>query len=213
MRNHNFYYQMPNRPFPQFRGPSRMPNYGYQQAPRGFRPGMAPPIPPPGPTGPKGAMPKLESFMETANRFLSTAQSFQPYIAQATPLFRNLPALWRIYKGFKSAPDAKDEEEDDEYSYESSEFEYEYKESEEVKQVSKRNTNDDDKRSRPRNRKYEEQPIIKEDSKQNRAPHSFFPVQRERKNPTKTVEKISPPKKTKPSVPKIFQPPFDIDEL
>ncbi|BDH62232.1 hypothetical protein MTP04_23620 [Lysinibacillus sp. PLM2] len=209
MRNHNFYYQMPNRPYPQFRGPSRMPNYGYQQAPRGFRPGMAPPIPP---SGTKGAMPKLESFMETANRFLATAQSFQPYIAQATPLFRNLPALWRIYKGFKSAPDAKDEVEDDEYSDESSEFEYEYKESEEAKQVSKRNTNHDDKRSRAQNRKYEEQ-FIKEESIQKRAAHSFFPVQRERKNPPRTVEKISPPKKTKPSVPKIFQPPFDYDEL
>ncbi len=111
----NFYHQgpPPMRPYQQqFRGPGRMPNYGYPP-PRGFNPGMIPPA------GPKGAS-KIESFMETCNRFLATAQGFQPYIAQATPLIRNLPALWRLYKGFSST--SKGKEKDNDYDQESSEF-------------------------------------------------------------------------------------------
>ena len=74
---------------------------------------------------------KIESFMETCNRLLATAQGFQPYITQATPLLRNLPAIWRLYKGFSS----KGEDKGDDYEHEASElnlddsssFEYVYK--------------------------------------------------------------------------------------
>ncbi|WP_107935466.1 VrrA/YqfQ family protein [Ureibacillus chungkukjangi] len=99
----------PGRPFNQFQGPRG--NFG-GRPPRFPQPGMMPPPgrgPAPGPgmgpgIGPGGGSPKLQSFMDTANRFLATAQGFQPLIQQATPMFRNLPALWRLYKGFQGLP-------------------------------------------------------------------------------------------------------------
>ena len=85
------------------------------------------------PGGPKGTN-KIESFMETCNRFLATAQGFQPYIAQATPLIRNLPALWRLYRGFSSGNKGKGDDhgldhddESSQYNLDSSSFEYVYK--------------------------------------------------------------------------------------
>ncbi|RNC98216.1 hypothetical protein EC501_12045 [Lysinibacillus halotolerans] len=126
MRPQSFYQQVPQgRPFNHFPGPmpgpgrGPMPNFG-QQMPRGFQPGMMPPPGPmPGPGlgsgtipgfAPKTSTPKLESFMDTANKFLATAQSFQPLIQQATPMIRNLPALWKLYKGFQSMPSSNETE-------------------------------------------------------------------------------------------------------
>lgn len=96
------FVQARSNPIPQFTNvrPNVMPNFGYPRAP--YPTGMVPPTV----SAAKGALPKLDAFMETANKFLSTAQSFQPYIQQATPMIRNLPALWKIYKGFQSVPSA-----------------------------------------------------------------------------------------------------------
>lgn len=92
MRPPHFSHQMP---------PVR-PNYYAPRPPQfGFRPGPYPPPMPPGFQPPKA---RLDSILETANRFLATAQSFQPYIQQAAPMLRNLPALWKLYKGFQSIP-------------------------------------------------------------------------------------------------------------
>lgn len=93
----------PQQPFNHFQ--NHMPNFGYQAPPPYQR--MMPPQG--GFSGPNfgpgpGPRPRFDSFMETANKFLSTYQSFQPLIAQATPLFKNLPALWKLYKGFQSVP-------------------------------------------------------------------------------------------------------------
>lgn len=73
-----------------------------------------PPIPPQLPgvgaaaaaTAATGA-PRLEGFLAGANSLFENAQKFTPYIQQATPMFKNLPALWRLYRGFKgsSTPD------------------------------------------------------------------------------------------------------------
>lgn len=117
MRPHNFYPNMPpGRPFHHF--PNHMPHHGFPQHPF---PQMPPNFQPPNsgaprgilPKGvsPKGASTKLDSFMDTANRFLATAQGFQPLIQQASPMIRNLPALWRLYKGFQSAPNNSTEPE------------------------------------------------------------------------------------------------------
>ncbi|WP_430541125.1 VrrA/YqfQ family protein [Sporosarcina thermotolerans] len=42
--------------------------------------------------------------MQTANRFLTTAQQYAPLVQQIAPMFQNLPAMWRLYKGFQSLP-------------------------------------------------------------------------------------------------------------
>ena len=47
---------------------------------------------------------KMESYMQTANQFLNTAQQFAPVVQQFAPMVQNLPAMWRLYKGFQSLP-------------------------------------------------------------------------------------------------------------
>lgn len=67
------------------------------------------PIPPqapmPGAAAAAGNVPKLEGFLSGANSLFNNAQKFTPYIQQAAPMFKNLPALWRLYKGFKDTSD------------------------------------------------------------------------------------------------------------
>jgi hypothetical protein len=73
--------------------------------------------PPGGPMGnpPGGSMPgqgmqqapsRMDGYMQTANRFLNTAQQFAPMVQQFAPMVQNLPAMWRLYKGFQSLPAA-----------------------------------------------------------------------------------------------------------
>ena len=49
---------------------------------------------------------KIESYMQTANQFLNTAQQFAPMVQQFAPMVQNLPAMWRLYKGFQGLPAA-----------------------------------------------------------------------------------------------------------
>ena len=49
---------------------------------------------------------KIDGYMQTANRFLNTAQQFAPVVQQFAPMMRNLPAMWKLYKGFQSFPSA-----------------------------------------------------------------------------------------------------------
>ena len=53
-------------------------------------------------TGPSRA----DQYMQTANRFFNTAQQFAPLVQQFAPLVQNIPAMWRLYKGVQSMPDA-----------------------------------------------------------------------------------------------------------
>ncbi|KGR78514.1 VrrA/YqfQ family protein [Ureibacillus manganicus] len=223
---HNFYRQTPPpvRPNNYYHGPGRMPRYGYPPPPPppGFNSGR---IPPNGAKAPS----KIESFMETCNRFLATAQGFQPYIAQATPLIRNIPALWRLYKGFNAAP--KEREIDDDYDNESSEFnidsssfeyvykddDHEHKSKHDVKNEHKyeeKHHHDKHKHDKTIRHKYESGPL--EDINHKRGGNRFFPVRhesrREKEKEPVAVEKIARPLKTKPSVPRIFQPPYHFDE-
>ena len=219
----NFYRQSPPpvRPYNYYHGPGRMPRYGYPPPPPppGFNPGSIPP------NGPKGAS-KIESFMETCNRFLATAQGFQPYIAQATPLIRNIPALWRLYKGFSAAP--KEREMDDDYDNESSEFnldsssfEYVYKEDDNHghKHDAKNEHKTEEKHQHDKHHQYKPMPHKYESGNVENRHHKrggdrFFPVRHEKRREKEpvAVEKIARPLKTKPSVPRIFQPPYHFDE-
>lgn len=49
---------------------------------------------------------KIDSFLQSADKLFSTAQSYTPYIQQAAPMVKNIPSLWRMYKGFKGLPNA-----------------------------------------------------------------------------------------------------------
>lgn len=104
MRQHHFPPHMPPGNFQHY---PRPPYPRYNPGPPPFPPGMSPrmqPRPGAGGFGGQKGNAKLDSILETANRFLATAQTFQPYIQQAAPMLRNLPALWKLYRGFQSVP-------------------------------------------------------------------------------------------------------------
>lgn len=120
------------------------------------------PIPPqaPIPGAGAGSVPKLEGFLSGANSLFNNAQKFTPYIQQAAPMFKNLPALWRLYKGFKETSDP----------LESSTVS--------MPQEQERPRERMRERMNPRGNRQEQEPV---------------------------EEKV----KSKPSLPKIFQPPFE----
>ena len=70
------------------------------------------PFPGPGPDPsmqgpPTGQGPsKIDGYMQTANSFLNTAQQFAPVVQQFAPMMKNIPAMWRLYKGFQAMPAA-----------------------------------------------------------------------------------------------------------
>jgi hypothetical protein len=53
----------------------------------------------------------LTSILNNTQQVLKTAQSIGPMIQQYGPMIKNLPAMWKIYKGFKNASKATDEAE------------------------------------------------------------------------------------------------------
>lgn len=46
----------------------------------------------------------LSGFLNNTQQVLKTAQSIGPMIQQYGPLVKNLPAMWKLYKGLKDAP-------------------------------------------------------------------------------------------------------------
>lgn len=52
----------------------------------------------------------IHSFLNQTQQVLKTAQQFGPMIQQYGPMVRNLPAMWRIYKGFKDSSTGSDTE-------------------------------------------------------------------------------------------------------
>ncbi|MBS4217131.1 hypothetical protein KHA96_02245 [Bacillus sp. FJAT-49711] len=53
----------------------------------------------------------INSFLSNTQNVLNTARQIGPLVQQYGPVVRNLPAMWRLYKGFKSIP-AGDSEDD-----------------------------------------------------------------------------------------------------
>ncbi|HSO57769.1 MAG TPA: VrrA/YqfQ family protein [Paenisporosarcina sp.] len=47
---------------------------------------------------------RMEYYLQTADQFLSTAQRLTPMVQQVAPMVQNIPALWKIYRGFQSMP-------------------------------------------------------------------------------------------------------------
>lgn len=57
-------------------------------------------------TNPSG----LSGILNNTQQVLKTAQTVGPMIQQYGPIVRNLPAMWKIYRGFKNTPsDSEDE--------------------------------------------------------------------------------------------------------
>ncbi|WP_260631478.1 YqfQ family protein [Neobacillus niacini] len=57
----------------------------------------------------------LSGFLNNTQQVLKTAQSIAPMIQQYGPIVKNLPMMWKLYKGFKDLPaeDKSDEHESD----------------------------------------------------------------------------------------------------
>ncbi|HAQ07674.1 MAG TPA: hypothetical protein DCR24_09200 [Bacillus bacterium] len=53
----------------------------------------------------------LNGFLNNTQNVLKTAQQFGPMIQQYGPLVRNLPSMWKLYRGLKDLPDADDSSE------------------------------------------------------------------------------------------------------
>lgn len=51
----------------------------------------------------------LNGFLTNTQKVLSTAQQFGPMIQQYGPLVRNLPSMWKLYRGLKDLPDADEQ--------------------------------------------------------------------------------------------------------
>jgi hypothetical protein len=50
----------------------------------------------------------LNGFLNNTQQVLKTAQQFGPMIQQYGPLVRNLPSMWKLYKGLKDLPNAEE---------------------------------------------------------------------------------------------------------
>ncbi|MFL6556012.1 MAG: VrrA/YqfQ family protein [Bacillus sp. (in: firmicutes)] len=55
----------------------------------------------------------LTSILNNTQQVLKTAQSIGPMVQQYGPMIKNLPAMWKIYKGFKNANKNTDETPDE----------------------------------------------------------------------------------------------------
>ncbi|WP_462412242.1 VrrA/YqfQ family protein [Neobacillus sp. Marseille-QA0830] len=55
----------------------------------------------------------LAGILNNTQQVLKTAQTITPMIQQYGPLVKNLPALWKLYRGLKNAPDAEEKTNDD----------------------------------------------------------------------------------------------------
>lgn len=55
----------------------------------------------------------LTGFINNTQQVLKTAQSIGPMIQQYGPIVKNLPMMWKLYKGFKDLPTEEKSEEDD----------------------------------------------------------------------------------------------------
>lgn len=53
----------------------------------------------------------INSFLNNTQQVLKTAQQVGPMIQQYGPIVKNLPAMWKLYRGFKDLPDEPEQKE------------------------------------------------------------------------------------------------------
>jgi hypothetical protein len=51
----------------------------------------------------------LNGFLTNTQKVLNSAQQITPMVQQYGPLVKNIPSLWKLYRGFKDLPDADDD--------------------------------------------------------------------------------------------------------
>ena len=49
---------------------------------------------------------KIASFFQSADSLFNSAKTYTPYIQQAMPMMKNIPSLFKLYKGFSGLPAA-----------------------------------------------------------------------------------------------------------
>lgn len=52
---------------------------------------------------------KINQFLANSQKVLDTAQQIKPMVEQYGPMIKNLPMLWKLYKGFRDIPSDTDE--------------------------------------------------------------------------------------------------------
>ncbi len=52
----------------------------------------------------------LNGFLANTEKMLSTAQQIGPMVQQYGPMVKNLPSLWKLYKGFRDLPSESEED-------------------------------------------------------------------------------------------------------
>lgn len=50
----------------------------------------------------------INGFLNNTQQMLKTAQSIGPMVQQYGPMVRNIPAMWKLYRGLKNADDGED---------------------------------------------------------------------------------------------------------
>ncbi|WNS74323.1 VrrA/YqfQ family protein [Bacillus sp. DTU_2020_1000418_1_SI_GHA_SEK_038] len=51
----------------------------------------------------------ITGFLENTQKVLNTAQQFGPMIQQYGPIVKNIPAMWKLYRGLKNSTDETEE--------------------------------------------------------------------------------------------------------
>jgi Sec-independent protein translocase protein TatA len=78
----------------------------------------------------------LNKFLANTQQVLNTAQQIGPMIQQYGPMIRNLPAMWRLYKGFKNASAEEEDSDTDSVDQDDSETEENNNEEDDTKKES-----------------------------------------------------------------------------
>ena len=52
----------------------------------------------------------INGFLTNTQKVLSTAQQVGPLVQQYGPIVKNLPVMWKLYRGFKNAPNLTPED-------------------------------------------------------------------------------------------------------
>jgi hypothetical protein len=60
----------------------------------------------------------INGFLNNTQKVLNTAQQIGPMVQQYGPLVRNLPAMWKLYRGLKDTPEEHSSEETEKSSTE-----------------------------------------------------------------------------------------------
>lgn len=55
----------------------------------------------------------INGFLSNTQQVLKTAQSIGPMVQQYGPIVRNLPAMWKLYRGLKDADDDENDKQED----------------------------------------------------------------------------------------------------